>query len=124
MIWWDSFKARVEKGFKDPDCPQHLTYWQAKRLIVRNLQRAYFGAALQAEGGNVTAAAHRSNIQRTALQRHLRALNIRSEEYRAKRSATLLCGHRYGTMGTHCDLPPGEHDDSISHDFFPREAAA
>ncbi len=63
-------------------CYLNLPYKSAKEEVVNRFSRTYLTSALSATGGNVSAAARRSGMERQAFQRLMRRFGIRSEEFR------------------------------------------
>ena len=63
-------------------CYRHLPYKQAKEEVLRCFTTAYLEGALRQSGGNVTAAARASGMERQAFQRLMRRYNLKSSDYR------------------------------------------
>jgi len=59
-----------------------LPYQRAKTVLLHRFNAAYLAQALQAAGGNVTAAARACGMERQAFQRLLRRHNIESRNFR------------------------------------------
>lgn len=60
----------------------HLPYREAKNAILHRFNAVYLAGALQAAGGNVTAAARNCGMERQAFQRLLRRYHIESRSFR------------------------------------------
>ena len=58
------------------------TFKAAKREVVETFERRYLVDLMQTHGGNVTAAAQKAGMLRSALQRLLRKYDIRSADFR------------------------------------------
>jgi DNA-binding NtrC family response regulator len=58
---------------------------EAKREVVEAFERAYLRDLLERHGGNVTSAAQRAKMLRSALQRLLRKYGLRSADFRSHR---------------------------------------
>ncbi|MCB9596078.1 MAG: sigma-54-dependent Fis family transcriptional regulator [Sandaracinaceae bacterium] len=56
------------------------TFAETKRRLVTDFERAYFGAALTAHGGNISRAAETVGMARQSLQQKLRDLGLRDGE--------------------------------------------
>lgn len=59
-----------------------LSYREAKNTLLHRFNAVYLAEALQAAGGNVTAAARTSGMERQAFQRLLRRYHIESRSFR------------------------------------------
>lgn len=63
-------------------CLEKLPYSKAKEEVVSRFSRAYLTSALKRHGGNVSAAAVFSGIERQAFQRLMRKYGIKSADFR------------------------------------------
>ena len=62
----------------------HLSYREAREIMVRRFHKQYFHILLQETGGNVTKAAEVAGIKRQYLYRLIKASGIDNDEFRAK----------------------------------------
>ncbi|RLB20439.1 MAG: sigma-54-dependent Fis family transcriptional regulator, partial [Deltaproteobacteria bacterium] len=64
----------------------HLSYREAREIMVRRFHKQYFHILLQETGGNVTKAAEVAGIKRQYLYRLIKESGIDNDEFRAKQS--------------------------------------
>ncbi len=69
-------------GLSSQTCFLNLPYKQAKEEVLSYFSRSYLANALTATGGNVSAAARQSRMERQAFQRLMRRYGIKSGEFR------------------------------------------
>jgi len=65
--------------------PSGRPFKSAKKEVVEAFEQAYLSDLLERHRGNVTAAAHRAGMLRSALQRLLRKYDMRSADFRERR---------------------------------------
>lgn len=72
-------------GYEGADFAASIpSYDDAKSDAVEQFKRRYFAHLLRVTGGNITAAARRAGIQRTAFSRHLSQLGIDPKDFRRR----------------------------------------
>lgn len=77
-------KASNKPNFDYVDNLQKLPYNQAKQEVLSHFTTTYLSIALKKTGGNVTAAAKLSGIDRQSFQRLMRRQQLLSDDFRAR----------------------------------------
>ncbi len=72
----------IRAGIEVPVCVHRLPYKEAKEEVIMHFTSKYLMAALTKTGGNVSAAARASGMERQAFQRLMRRCQIQSEDFR------------------------------------------
>ena len=74
----------ADAGLVDPQMRADRRFREAKRSVVEAFERSYLEGLLERHGGNVTSAAERSGMLRSALQRLLRKHELHSADFRLR----------------------------------------